>query len=583
MDSFVQEFLGESRLEYVVLDAELRILRMSNDAAQFAGDPSAAVAGADIREAFPEIVGVEHALSVISSTKLGEWKVRNLSRTQSERNFTLDLTIVPTVSSSNEKLVLIIEDVTERAALEQKLLQQSNETKLLLNTVAKTKNYYERIIEGMSEALLVCSPAGIVQTTNAAAGRLFGLQKGELVGAALSNLFNTDLLVSHDTLPHRIECTALSPGRGEIPVSVSSSHIDDAAGEHIIVLAHDLQEKKRAESEISKLQAENLYLNEEVAATGHFHELIGKSAAMKKIFKQIEQAAPSDSTILLRGETGTGKELIARAIHQLSARREKTLVKINCAALPENLVESELFGHEKGAFTGANERRIGRFEYADGGTILLDEIGDLPLAAQAKLLRVLQEKEFERVGGNHHVRADVRVIAATNRSIEDAVNEGRFRDDLFYRINVFPIHIPPLRERRDDVPLLVRHFVKRFAERMKKPIVSIDKKAMDELREYDYPGNVRELAAIIERAVILCNGETLKHINIAGSGSARIAKNTSLTLEAMERQHILAVLEEVGGIIEGPKGAAVRLAINSSTLRSRMKKLGIRRVERFSE
>jgi transcriptional regulator with GAF, ATPase, and Fis domain len=304
---------------------------------------------------------------------------------------------------------------------------------------------------------------------------------------------------------------------------------------------------------------------------------------MKKIFKQIEQAAPTDSTILLLGETGTGKELIARALHRLSPRKEKILVKVNCAALPENLVESELFGHEKGAFTGADARRIGRFEHADGGTILLDEIGDLPLAAQAKLLRVLQEKEFERVGGNQHLYADVRVIAATNRTLEDAVHKGRFRDDLYYRINVFPIHVPPLREHREDVPLLVQHFVKKFAKRMKKNIVSVDKKAMDTLIKYEYPGNVRELAAIIERAVILCKGETLKEVNIASPGTSRIARHTSLTLEAMERRHILAVLGEVGGIIEGPKGAAVRLGINPSTLRSRMKKLGIRRVERFSE
>jgi PAS domain S-box-containing protein len=582
-DSFVRELLGECRLEYVVLDAKLRILRMSKDAAQFAETPHAVVVGGDVREAFPEIVGAEHALTIIADSKLGEWNVRNVSRAHVERNVTLDLTIVPTISYSHERLALIIEDVTERAAIEQKLLQHSNETKLLLNTVAATKNYYQRIFEGISDALLVCSPDGIVHMTNAAATRLFGVHKGELVGAALPKLFGPDCPVSRTTLPQNVECLALSHEGGEIPVAVSSSIIENGEREHIVVLARDLREKKHAEAEISKLHAENLYLNEEVASTGNFFELIGTSAAMKKIFKQIEQAAPTDSTILLLGETGTGKELIARALHRLSPRKEKILVKVNCAALPENLVESELFGHEKGAFTGADARRIGRFEHADGGTILLDEIGDLPLAAQAKLLRVLQEKEFERVGGNQHLHADVRVIAATNRTLEDAVHKGRFRDDLYYRINVFPIHVPPLREHREDVPLLVQHFIKKFAERMKKRIVSVDKKAMDTLIKYDYPGNVRELAAIIERAVILCKGETLKEVNIASPGASRIAKHTSLTLEAVERRHILAVLGDVGGIIEGPKGAAVRLGINPSTLRSRMKKLGIRRVERFSE
>jgi len=327
----------------------------------------------------------------------------------------------------------------------------------------------------------------------------------------------------------------------------------------------------------ARLEQENVYLQEEIKTEHNFEEIVGQGAAMRKVLKAVETAAPTDVSVLISGETGTGKELVARAIHNLSRRKDKALVKVNCAALPAGLIESELFGHEKGAFTGALSRKPGRFELADGGTIFLDEIGDLPLELQAKLLRVLQEGEFERVGGAQTLRADVRVIAATNRDLEQAVREGKFRQDLFYRLNVFPVHLPPLRERKEDIPLLVRHFVLKHSVRLGKKIEAIPQRTMDALRAYPWPGNVREMENVIERAVILSQGprldfgDWLPRPGVAPSG-ARIR-----TLEEVEREHILEALEQTGWRVSGERGAARLLGLKRTTLESRMKRLGIRK------
>jgi formate hydrogenlyase transcriptional activator len=570
MDSFLSELFGECRLEYVVLDSQFRITRMSKDAAQFADTPEAAMKGADVRDAFPEIVGAESKLLVIAQTKLAEWRVRGISRTNNSAHYTIDLSVVPNIPHPTEKLVLIIEDVTERAALEQRLVQHSNETRLLLNTVVATKNYYEKILESMVDALFVTTPEGTIQTINAAASRLLGCNRVEIVGTRLDAVLHVgDHLPAQQPFAN-VETIATSKDGTEIPVAVTSSFIEGEEQRHTVILARDLRE-------IHHLKTENLFLHEEIRSTHNFHEIVGSSTAIKKVFRQIEQVAATDSTVLLLGETGTGKELIAHAIHSLSPRKNNIMVKVNCAALPSSLVESELFGHEKGAFTGAHTRRVGRFEHANGSTIFLDEIGELPLETQAKLLRVLQEREFERVGGTQAIRTDVRVIVATNKSLENSVKNGGFRNDLFFRINVFPIHIPPLRERREDIPLLVQHFVTKHAQRMKKNIVGVDKKAMEAMIRYPWPGNVRELAAVIERAVILSEGDTVKNFNLGSSTGNRILRQESLSLEEAERHHILGILKEVGGVIEGPSGAAVRLDINPSTLRSKMKKLGIHR------
>ncbi|MHB8502137.1 MAG: sigma 54-interacting transcriptional regulator [Candidatus Acidiferrales bacterium] len=347
-----------------------------------------------------------------------------------------------------------------------------------------------------------------------------------------------------------------------------------------------------------KLAEEKLYLEEEIRSEFNFEEIVGESPVLKRALAQVELVAPAGTAVLVTGETGTGKELIARAIHNLSPRRERTFVKINCAAIPSGLLESELFGHERGAFTGAITQKIGRFELADRGTLFLDEVGDLPLELQPKLLRVLQEQEFERLGSNHTQRVDVRVVAATNGDLAKLVAERAFRGDLFYRLNVFPIQIPALRERREDVPLLVRYFVQKFSRRLNKTVAYIPAGAMDELANYSWPGNIRELENFIERAVLLSPGKELRvpvgelksneAANLAGNSTeganasssfTSLASSTSSmsTLEEAERQHILRALRQTGWRIAGPKGAAALLDIKRTTLQARLRKLGIRR------
>ena len=328
-----------------------------------------------------------------------------------------------------------------------------------------------------------------------------------------------------------------------------------------------------------KLTQEKVYLEEEIRTEHSFDEIVGESAALKRVLKEVETVAPTDSTVLIRGETGTGKELIARALHQLSPRRERTFIKLNCAAIPTGLLESELFGHEKGAFTGAISQKIGRFELAHHGTLFLDEVGDIPPELQPKLLRVLQEQEFERLGSTKTVKVNVRLVTATNQDLGQLVTENRFRSDLFYRLNVFPVVMPPLRERRDDIPRLVRHFTQKFAGRMGRQIESIPADAMDALAQYPWPGNIRELENIIERAVILSPGSEL-YLNLGdlktdGDGSEKPARPVSLA--DAERDHILGVLRDTGWVLSGPNGAAARLDMKRTTLQSKMKKLGISR------
>jgi formate hydrogenlyase transcriptional activator len=331
----------------------------------------------------------------------------------------------------------------------------------------------------------------------------------------------------------------------------------------------------------NKLSEEKLYLQDEIRTEYNFEEIIGDSPALKRILEQLQTVAPTDSTILVLGETGTGKELMARAIHNLSARHERTLVKVNCAAIPTGLLESELFGHEKGAFTGAIAQRVGRFELAHRGTLFLDEVGDIPLELQPKLLRVLQEQEFERLGSPRTIRVDVRLVAATNTDLTQKVADNLFRSDLYYRLNVFPIVIPPLRERREDIPLLVRYFAQKHARRMKKPIDTIPVKAMTALTEYYWPGNVRELENFIERAVILSRGTELQlpltELRQRTQSVAAAVSSHFATLEHAERDHIVRALTETAWVIGGPTGAAARLGMKRTTLQSRMRKLGISR------
>ena len=325
-----------------------------------------------------------------------------------------------------------------------------------------------------------------------------------------------------------------------------------------------------------QLEAERAYLQEEIKLEYNHENMIGQSDGINYVLYKVEQIAPADTTVLVLGETGTGKELVARAIHGLSLRKERALVKVDCAALPSNLIESELFGHEKGAFTGAHSRHLGRFEVANGATLFLDEIGELPLELQPKLLRVVQDGEFERLGSSHTIKVDVRIIAATNRNLEEEVRKGRFRDDLWYRLNIFPITMPPLRDRLDDIPLLVDFYVKKISRRMGKSIEIIPTRVMNALQNYHWPGNVRELENVLERAVINSSGPKLLLVDELKKPQKDLSTGQK-TLEAVERDHIVRILDQTQWKVSGKNGAAEILGLNRSTLRARMRKLAIRK------
>jgi formate hydrogenlyase transcriptional activator len=338
-----------------------------------------------------------------------------------------------------------------------------------------------------------------------------------------------------------------------------------------------------------KLAQENVYLESEIRSELHFEDIVGNSELLRRVLREVETVAPADSTVLIYGETGTGKELIARAVHNLSSRKSNPFVRLNCAAIPKDLIESELFGHEKGAFTGAIIQRVGRFELANRGTIFLDEIGDIPLELQPKLLRVLQEREFERLGSSRTLRTDARLIAATNRDLKTMVEEQRFRSDLYYRLNVFPIRVPSLRERKEDIPLLVRHFVQEFSRRNDRVIDTIPSETMQALVRYHWPGNIRELQNVIERAVIISRGPVLNvgltelapdmastSTPVVPTAKSAVHESLQNMLQETERNQILRALEEANGVVAGPNGAAARLGVKRTTLQIKMQRLGIR-------
>ena len=406
-----------------------------------------------------------------------------------------------------------------------------------------------------------------------------------------------DLDMNHDSIEHRWEQlpqrrdqtfnryfqndsgTGESEKKNPLRQHRTSYHKINELEQHIEYFSADFQP---ALSEINtlkdQLEAENIYFRQENKTKHQFENIIGQSDGLKYVLYRAEQVASSNTTVLILGETGTGKELIAFAIHNMSPRKERSLITVNCAALPANLIESELFGREKGAFTGADVRRMGRFEIAHGSTICLDEIGELPLDLQGKLLRVIQHNEFERLGSSHTVKVDVRIIATTNRDLEEEVRKGRFRQDLYYRLNVFPITVPPLRQRKDDIPMMVQSFMERYSRKLGKQITSIHKEMIEALQDYPWPGNVRELENIVERSVILCPGSVLHLIDKLEVSSA-IVPSVVRTLVEIERSHILKILSETGWRIEGKDGAAVILGIHPSTLRARMAKLWIVRTK----
>ena len=409
-----------------------------------------------------------------------------------------------------------------------------------------------------------------------------GYERSEVIGKPVVNFASPEFrdIVKNVVMPSLardgfikdVEVQGLKKNGDTVDLVASSIVRRDAAGGFLYsqTFLVDITEQRRA-------QRESTYLQEELQSELNFEELVGASASIQKVFSSIEMVAPTDATVLLLGETGTGKELIARALHNRSRRKQSVMVKVNCGALPAALVESELFGHEKGSFTGAIAQKKGRFEIAHRGTIFLDEIGELPLETQAKMLRVLQEQEFERVGGSQTHKVDVRVIAATNRSLDREVHRGTFRADLFYRLNIFPIEVPPLRERKEDILLLAAYFVRKFSQRMGKRIEGMHRSVEDQLCQYDWPGNVRELANLLERAVILCQGDALQphHVAVSRARPTSAAPESLPTLDEGERRLIQRALEQTGGVLAGPNGAAEILGINRSTLWSRMRKLGI--------
>jgi formate hydrogenlyase transcriptional activator len=447
-------------------------------------------------------------------------------------------------------------------------------------------------------------------TANRAALRILGIKPEEVPG-----MIGMSLVPDTPEAQRRVKEAFASIGRGtdtsgvvlELrrkdngqPVWIQWWSKPEPGGQYTRTMFIDITDRVLMEQEQARLAAQNIYLREEIKSVHDFEEILGQSPTLLDVLEKVNRVAKTDATVLVTGETGTGKELIARAIHSASHRRDKPLIKVNCAALPSALIESELFGHEKGAFSGAISRRAGRFELAHGGTIFLDEVSEIPIDVQTKLLRVLQEREFERVGGTSAIKVDVRVIAATNRDLTKAILEGKFREDLYYRLNVFPISLPPLRERADDVPLHVQHLVRKFSARIGVRIESVAKTTMERLCRYNWPGNVRELENILERAVILSNGPTLEidqtvfasataaiHPIVAplkpqgiedNHGADSVTPTPSLeSLESSTRSHILAALEKSGWVIDGPHGAAKILAVHPNTLRSRMKKLGITR------
>lgn len=486
----------------------------------------------------------------------------------------------------------IIRDITERKEREKKfneLYEQIQKSELLAR---KSHFTFERT----PDAVFWICKQGNIKHVNPANCKRLGYTYEEMTSMTIFDVnpaFNPEVLADLFENIRRegsrvFESSHFTKAGKEIPVEIASNFVDFEGEEFTCSIVRDITERKQKEAALrgalmeiralkEQLEAENNYLQEEIKVNNNFGEIVSQSKAFRKTLKQVEQVADTGSTVLIQGESGTGKELIARALHQLSRRSQRPMIKVNCAALPSNLIESELFGHEKGAFTGAISRKNGRFELAHQGTLFLDEVGEMPIELQAKLLRALQEGEFERLGGSETIKVDVRIIAATNRDLEKEVKEGNFREDLFYRLNVFPIRCLPLRERKDDIPLLVRHFCKKFESRIGKKITNIPNKVIDRLMAYDFPGNIRELENILERAVILSKSGKLQIGDWLPRNTRPLIREEVLTLDDLQKQHIINVLKLTNWRISGEKGAAKILGIKPTTLESRMKKLEIRR------
>ena len=493
-------------------------------------------------------------------------------------------------------------------------IRYSIERKLTTEALRKSEEYFKSITQNSSDVIIIVNKLGTITYVSPSVERFSGYKTTDLIG---KNAFDFIAAADVDKAIHDFGKAILTKGI-DIPNSFRMRHkngseivveglgknlLDDPVVKGFVMNVRDVTERKKMEEALQKshdqlelrveertvelkkalseieamkdlLEAENIYFRQENKMKHQFENIIGQSDGLKYVLYRAQQVASMNTTVLILGETGTGKELIAAAIHNMSTRKERPLITVNCAALPGNLIESELFGREKGAFTGADIRRMGRFEVANGSTLCLDEIGELPLELQGKLLRVIQHNEFERLGSSQTIKVDVRIVATTNRNLEEEVRDGRFRQDLYYRLNVFPITVPPLRQRKDDIMPLVQAFTERYSRKMGKQITSIQKETMKALQDYPWPGNIRELENVIERAVILCPGPVLELADKLGTSSCEFS-STVKTLEETERDQILKILSETKWRIEGKDGAATILGVHPSTLRAKMHKFEI--------
>jgi formate hydrogenlyase transcriptional activator len=473
-------------------------------------------------------------------------------------------------------LLMVARDISDRLRAEE--------------AVRRSEKQLREVIESIPAIAWTSSADGSIEFVNKRWQEYTGMSPDEAVGFGWNDAFHPkDLdryvekrrasLASGD--PIEDEVRIRSGGTGEYRWFISRAvPLRDEQGNIIrwYGTATDIHDRKRAEE---RLQVENVVLRAEIDKASMFEEVVGASPALQRVLSAVSKVAPTDSTVLLTGQTGTGKELIARAIHRKSERSARAFISVNCAAIPQSLIASELFGHEKGAFTGALQRHLGKFELAEGGTIFLDEIGEVPMETQVALLRVLQEREIQRVGGTQSIRVNVRILAATNRDLQKAIAAGTFREDLFYRFNVFPIHVPPLRERKEDIPMLVEYFIDRFARKAGKDIRSIDKQSLEFLESYSWPGNIRELQNVVERSVVLCDTDTLRidkswlSVGVSASASPGRAESLASKIHEQEREFIERALAEADGKVSGPLGAAARLGISPSALEYKIRLLKI--------
>jgi formate hydrogenlyase transcriptional activator len=565
----------------VVSDADGRVTSVNSQVERLFGYGRREVIGQDVEILVPERFRKAHpghrsSYTAHASVRPMGAGLHLSGRRKDGSEFPVDIMLSSMETGEGRVVISVIRDVSDRKKAEE--------------AVRRSEAQFRALFEFSPDAIIASDRDGRVTEVNARVESMFGYQRDELVGQSIDILVPERFRHTHPArrmdygsaarvrpMGAGLELYGRRKDGSEFPADIMLGPVETEAGRIVLSVIRDLTEMREAEEALRRSELQKRYLEEELNTETRFEEIIGESLALKRVLKLVETVAETDVTVLILGETGTGKEVIARAIHHLSPRNEHVMVKLNCAAIPAGLLESELFGHEKGAYTGAIDRKIGRLELAHEGTLFLDEIGDLPLELQPKILRALQEKEFERLGSNKPIPVDVRLVAATNRDLAKMVAAGQFRSDLYYRLRVFPILLPPLRERREDIALLVRYFVDRHSRKLYKKIETIPEDTMRALTRWDWPGNIRELENFIERAVILSKGPVLRPPLGELEMPDVISSIEDSSLEATEREHILRILRESKGKIGGADGAAARLGVIRTTLNSKMKKLGIER------